>query len=105
MADCSSETMQNRWWENGGSVHQQRKMRCKSGTLYSAKTSFKKKGLLTKRHNMNEPNYQSFRIYKQELTELEDKTERSIIIVGNFNTCLSAINWTRHNLVKKQQKH
>lgn len=54
---------------------------------------------------MNEPNYQSFRIYKQELTELEDKTERSIIIVGNFNTCLSAINWTRHNLVKKQQKH
>lgn len=54
---------------------------------------------------MNEPNYQSFRIYEQELTELEDKTEKSIIIVGNFNTCLSAINWTRHNLVKKQQKH
>ena len=35
---------------------------------------------------MNEPNYQSFRIYEQELTELEDKTEKSIIIVGNVET-------------------
>ena len=54
---------------------------------------------------MNEPNYQSFRIYKQKLTELEDKTEKSIITVGNFNTCLSAINWTEQNLVKKQQEY
>lgn len=54
---------------------------------------------------MNEPNYQSLRIYEQELTELEDKTEKSIITAGNFNTCLSAINWTGQNLVKKQQEH